>query len=85
MIFIIIIIIKNLSCLLIIYIWFMDIFSKLVLDQFLLYRPYDYKIILELDKKKFIYSLLYKINTKKLETTKQYLLENPDKGFINTS
>jgi hypothetical protein len=58
---------------LIIYTRFIDIFSKLMSDQFLLYRPYDYKIILESDKKELIYSLLYKINTKKLETTKQYL------------
>jgi hypothetical protein len=28
---------------------------------------------------------LYKINTKELETTKQYLLENLNKGFIETS
>jgi hypothetical protein len=63
----------------------MDIFSKLILDQFLLYRPYDYKIILELDEKEFIYSPLYKISIKKLETTKQYLLKNLNKSFIKTN
>jgi hypothetical protein len=50
----IIIIIKNLSCFLIIYIWFTDIFLKLVLDQFLLYRLYDYKIIVESYKKTYL-------------------------------
>jgi hypothetical protein len=56
-----------------------------VLDQFLLYRSYDHKIVLESDKKEFIYSLLYKINAKELKTTKQYLLKNLDKGFIEVS
>jgi hypothetical protein len=36
----------------------MDIFLKLMLDQFLLYRPYDYKIVLESNKKIFTYSPL---------------------------
>jgi hypothetical protein len=61
---------KNLSCFLIIYIWFINIFSKLILDQFLLYRLYDHKIILESDKKKLTYNLLYKISTKELEAIK---------------
>jgi hypothetical protein len=56
-----------------------------VLDQLLLHRSYDYKIILESDKKELIYSPLYKINTKELETIKQYLLKNLDKGFIETN
>jgi hypothetical protein len=81
----IILIKKDLYCFLIIYTWFIDIFSKLILDQFLLYRSYDYKIVLESDKKELTYSLLYKISAEELETTKQYLLENLDKGFIKTS
>jgi hypothetical protein len=48
----------------------MDILLKLILNQFLLYRSYDYKIILESDKKELIYSPLYKISTKKLEAMK---------------
>jgi hypothetical protein len=76
---------ENLSRLLIIYTRFIDIFSKLILDQLLLYRSYDYKIILESDKKEPIYSLLYKISAKKLEAMKQYLLENLDKSFIKAS
>jgi hypothetical protein len=67
------------------YTWFIDIFSKLVLDQFLLYRSYDYKIVLESNKKELTYSPLYKISAKELEATKQYLLENLDKGFIEAS
>jgi hypothetical protein len=66
----IILIKKNLSCFLITYTRFINIFSKLVLDQFLLYRSYDHKIILELNKKKLTYSPLYKISAKELEVTK---------------
>jgi hypothetical protein len=51
----------------------------------LLYRSYDYKIILKSDKKKFTYSPLYKINTKELEAMKQYLLKNLNKSFIKTN
>jgi hypothetical protein len=47
----IILIKENLSCFLIIYTWFINIFLKLILDQFLFYRLYDYKIVLESDKK----------------------------------
>jgi hypothetical protein len=61
---------EDLSRFLIIYIRFIDVFLKLALDQFLLYRLYDHKIVLELNEKKFIYSLLYKISTKKLEAMK---------------
>jgi hypothetical protein len=67
------------------YTWFTDIFLKLALDQFLLYRSYDHKIVLESDKKELTYSPLYKISIKELEATKQYLLKNLDKGFIKTS
>jgi hypothetical protein len=63
----------------------MDIFLKLVLDQFLLYRLYDHRIILESDENKLTYSPLYKISAEKLETTKQYLLENLNKFFIKAS
>jgi hypothetical protein len=56
-----------------------------VLDQFLLYRSYDYKIILKSDKKELTYSLLYKISAKKLETIKQYPFENLYKSFVKTS
>jgi hypothetical protein len=61
---------EDLSYFLIIYTRFINIFSKLTLDQFLLYRPYDHKIVLELNKKELTYSPFYKINAKKLETTK---------------
>jgi hypothetical protein len=76
---------KDLSCFLIIYTRFINIFSKIVLDKFLLYRPYDYKIALESDKKELIYIPLYKINAEEPEITKKYLLENLDKSFIKAS
>jgi hypothetical protein len=41
-----------------------------MLDQFLLYRSYNHKIVFESDENKLTYSLLYKINTKELEATK---------------
>jgi hypothetical protein len=41
-----------------------------MLDQFLLYRLYNYKFILESDKKERIYSPLYKISVKELKSTK---------------
>jgi hypothetical protein len=50
-----------------------------------IYRPYDYKIVLESDEKEFIYSPLYKISAKELEATKQYLFESLDKSFIKAS
>jgi hypothetical protein len=81
----IILIEKDLSRFLITYTWSIDIFLKLVLDQLLLYRSYDYKIVFESDKKELIYSLLYKISIKELEAIKQYLFENLDKGFIKTN
>jgi hypothetical protein len=56
---------KNLFCFLITYTWFMDIFLKFALDQFLPYRPYDHKIILESNKKELTYNPLYKINVEK--------------------
>src|SRR5208282_5701230 len=64
---------------------FTDVFSKLASDQLPPNRPYDHKIVLESDEKELTYSPLYKMSVEELEATKQYLLENLDKGFIEAS
>jgi hypothetical protein len=48
------------------------------------HRLYNYKIVLEA-KNNLGYSLLYKIIAKELEITKQYLVDNLNKGFIAPS
>jgi hypothetical protein len=48
------------------------------------YRSYDYEITLEKDNN-LGYSPLYKITASELETVKQYLLDNLEKGFIKPS
>ena len=63
---------------------YVDVFSKVASNQLPLYQLYDYKIQLEADHSLGFY-LLYKQTAKKLLATKQYLIENLSKGFINTS
>ncbi len=48
------------------------------------HRLYNHKIVLEA-KNNLGYSLLYKIIAKELEITKQYLVNNLNKGFIAPS
>jgi hypothetical protein len=48
------------------------------------HRLYDYKIVLEA-KNNLGYSPLYKIIAKELKITKQYLVNNLNKGFIAPS
>jgi hypothetical protein len=48
------------------------------------HRLYNYKIILKA-KNNLKYSPLYKIIAKELEITKQYLVNNLNKGFIAPS
>ncbi len=48
------------------------------------HRSYDYEITLEKDND-LGYSPLYKITASELETIKQYLLDNLEKGFIKPS
>jgi hypothetical protein len=48
------------------------------------HRSYNHKIVLEA-KNNLGYSPLYKITAKELETTKQYLVDNLNKGFIAPS
>lgn len=65
---------------------YLDIFSKAASDLLPLYRTYDYKIALEGSIESDLgYSFLYKISIEELETIKQYLLDNLDKGFIKPS
>jgi hypothetical protein len=60
------------------------VFFKSKSDKLLLHRLYDHKIKLE-DNNTLRYSLLYKITTAELETVKEYLINNLDKGFIKAS
>jgi hypothetical protein len=48
------------------------------------HRSYDHKIVLEAENN-LGYSPLYKMTAKELETTKQYLVDNLNKGFIAPS
>jgi hypothetical protein len=60
------------------------VFFKSKSDKLPSHRLYDHKIELEGDNT-LEYSLLYKITTAKLETVKEYLINNLDKGFIEAS
>ncbi len=61
-----------------------NIFSKEASNMLPSHCLYNYKIILEA-KNNLRYSPLYKIIAKELETTKQYLVNNLNKGFIAPS
>ena len=63
---------------------YVDVFSKMASDQLPPHRLYDHKIQLEADHS-LGFHLLYKQTAKELLATKQYLIENLGKGFINTS
>jgi hypothetical protein len=60
------------------------VFFKSKSDKLSPYRLYDHKIELKGDNT-LKYSLLYKITTAELETVKEYLINNLDKGFIKAS
>jgi hypothetical protein len=63
---------------------FEDVASKEASNTLLLHRVYDYKIDLEKENE-LGYTPLYKMMTAELEETKQYLLDNLYKGFIEPS
>ena len=67
-----------------IYYDFIDIFSKAASDLLSPHRFYDHKIILEKENI-LTYSPLYKISLEELETLKQYLIDNLEKGFIESN
>jgi hypothetical protein len=58
-----------------------ECFSKVASDVLPPHRPYDHKITVEKDTI-LGYTPLYNQSTDELRATKQYLLENLDKGFI---
>ena len=65
---------------------FKDIFSKTASNTLPPYWLYDYKIEIKLDKENtFGFSPLYQQSTTKLQVTKQYIIENLHKGFIEPS
>ena len=61
-----------------------DVFSKSESDQIPPHRIYDHKIQLEAPLPN-AFSPLYRQSTEELKATKQYLLENLEKGFIVNS
>ena len=61
-----------------------DVFSKSESDRIPPHRIYDHKIQLEAPLLN-AFSPLYQQSTKELKATKQYLLENLEKGFIANS
>ena len=63
---------------------YMDVFSKAASDLLPPHRSYDHKIILEKENT-LTYSPLYKMSLEELETLKQYLMNNLEKGFIEPS
>ena len=63
---------------------YLDVFFKTASDTLTPYHLYNHKIKLEL-LNNLGFSLLYKIITEKLETVKQYLLDNLYKRFIKLS
>ncbi len=63
---------------------FRDVFSKVASDQLPPHRSYDHKIQLE-DPLPNHFSPLYRQSTEELKATKQYLIDNLNKGFIVNS
>jgi hypothetical protein len=66
------------------YLPFSDVFSQAASDKLPPSRPYDHRIHLESDHT-LGYSPLWSQTTEELKATKQYLLDNLDKGFIAPS
>ena len=65
---------------------FSDVFSKAESNKLPPHRPYDHKITLDEGAEASLkYSPLYKMSLEELEVTKQYLIDNLDKGFIEPS
>ena len=63
---------------------YLDVFFKVVSNKLLLHCLYNYKIQLEVDCSLSFY-LLYKQTAAELLATKQYIIENLKKGFIDYS
>ena len=61
-----------------------DVFSKAASDMLPPHRAYDHRIQLEAENT-IGYHPLYRQSTEELKATKQYLLDNLDKGFIEAS
>jgi predicted aspartyl protease len=61
-----------------------DVFSKAASDTLPPHRTYDHRIQLEAENT-IGYHPLYRQSTEELKATKQYLLDNLDKGFIEAS
>ena len=65
---------------------FKNIFSKAVSNMLPPHQPYNYKIKIKPDKKSTLsYSSLRQQSTNKLWATKQYFINNLNKGFIKPS
>ena len=65
---------------------FKDIFFKAAFNTFPFYQPYDYKIKIKPDKENTLsFSPLSQQFTVELQATKQYIVENLYKGFIEPS
>src|SRR6266702_5132112 len=65
---------------------FKDVFFKAVFDTFLPHWPYNHKIEIEPDKENTLgFSPLCQKSTAKLQATKQYIVNNLHKGFIEPS
>jgi hypothetical protein len=58
-----------------------DVFSQTDSDELPPHRTIDHKIVLE-QENSLGFSLLYHMSLAELQTVKQYLLDNLDKGFI---
>jgi hypothetical protein len=63
---------------------FRDVFSKVASNKLAPHRKYDLKIELE-GKPDLGFSPLYQYSTEELQACKQYLIENLNKGFIDSS
>ena len=65
---------------------FKDAFLKAASNILPPHRPYDYKIKIKLGKEDTLsYSPLHQQFMAELQATKQYLINNLDKGFIKPS
>ena len=65
---------------------FKDVFLKAAFNILPPHRLYDYKIKIKLGKEDtFGYSPLHQQSMAELQATKQYLIDNLDKGFIKPS
>ena len=63
-----------------------DVFSKAVSNTLAPYRLYDYKIKIKLNKENTLsFSPLHQQSTAELQATKQYFIDNLNKGFIALS